>query len=150
MKDPVYIVRSQEDGDYLSEHKLIKKGWNSGSFKHWTTYYGCDFLYMFKCGFMHGKEGSFGILKNEGYTTFLEPHEYRDDLQRDVFPDTYHEDLDSPIATEPVDDNDLTLSELAEKLRPMRDTYVPYLDRIALERKEAEEKLIAEVRRGRE
>jgi hypothetical protein len=47
-------------------------------------------------------------------------------------------------------DDELTLSELAEKLRPMRDTYVPYLDRVALERKEAEEKLIAKVRRGRE
>lgn len=137
MKDPIYIVRSQEDWDYLAEHKLIRKGWNNISFKHWTTEYNCSFLYMTKHGFSSGTEKSYNYYKSKGYTAFLEPHEYR-------------EDLESPIHTEPVDDNDLTLSELAEKLRPMRDTYIPYLDRIALERKEAEEKLIAEVRRGRE
>ena len=149
MKGPIYIVRSQEDGDYLEKQGLIKS-WNGGSFNHRTRWWACNFLYMTKYGFMQGTEAGVDIYKSEGYTTFLEPHEYREDLQRDVFPDTYHEDLESPIHTEPVDDNDLTLSELAEKLRPMRDTYVPYLDRVALERKEAEEKLIAEVSRGRE
>ena len=136
MKDPVYIVRCQEDGDYLEKQGLIKS-WNGGSFNHRTRWWACNFLYMTKCGFMQGTEAGVYTYKREGYTTFLKPHEYREDLK-------------SPITLEPVDDNDLTLSELAEKLRPMRDTYVPYLDRVALERKEAEEKLIAEVRRGRE
>ena len=137
MKDPVYIVRCQEDGDYLKKRGLVGNFYYLGMFDSVVRSYKCDYIYINKTGWMRGNSYGYNFYKKEGYTTFLKPHEYREDLK-------------SPITLEPVDDNDLTLSELAEKLRPMRDTYVPYLDRVALERKEAEEKLIAEVRRGRE